>query len=70
MTKDENFILDYYPKNRNIIVAGGMSGTGFKFALTIGKIVAKLAETEHKEVEFDLRPFGILRKINLEEAKL
>lgn len=62
MTNDQNFILDRYPLNKNIFIAGGMSGTGFKFALTIGKIIQKMADGIDIP-EFDLKPFKIERKI-------
>jgi hypothetical protein len=42
MTKDEKFIVDRHPKHRNILIAGGFSGTGFKFGPTIGKLIAHL----------------------------
>jgi glycine/D-amino acid oxidase-like deaminating enzyme len=44
MTDDELFIVDRLPDHRNVIIAGGFSGTGFKFGPTIGKIVAQLLE--------------------------
>lgn len=68
MTTDQNFILDKYPLNKNILIAGGMSGTGFKFALTIGKIITKMAEGI-EITEFDLSPFKLTRKINLQIIK-
>lgn len=43
MTPDEDFIIDFHPENPNIIIAGGFSGHGFKFASVIGKILTDLA---------------------------
>lgn len=43
MTPDEDFIIDFYPDNPNIIIAGGFSGHGFKFASVIGKTLTDLA---------------------------
>jgi glycine/D-amino acid oxidase-like deaminating enzyme len=46
MTPDNKFILGYLDDSKNIIVAGGFNGTGFKFAPTITSIAARLAEGE------------------------
>jgi sarcosine oxidase len=40
---DENFIIDCHPKHKNVILACGFSGHGFKFASVIGEILADLA---------------------------
>ncbi|MEK6781889.1 MAG: N-methyl-L-tryptophan oxidase [Bacteroidota bacterium] len=43
-TPDENFILDYVPGyEKDVVVAAGFSGHGFKFASVIGEIMADLA---------------------------
>lgn len=43
-TPDENFILDYVPGfEKNVVVATGFSGHGFKFAPVVGEIMADLA---------------------------
>lgn len=42
-TPDENFIIDYHPKHKNVILACGFSGHGFKFASVIGEILSDLA---------------------------
>jgi glycine/D-amino acid oxidase-like deaminating enzyme len=42
MTPDDMFLVDRHPTQRNLFVAGGFSGAGFKYGLTIGKIVAQL----------------------------
>lgn len=42
---DHHFIMDLHPENKNIVIATGFSGHGFKFASAIGKIVADLAIT-------------------------
>ena len=62
MTDDQNFILDKHPQHENIFIAGGFSGTGFKFALTIGKIINEMVHG--REVfNFDLKRFSVSRKI-------
>jgi sarcosine oxidase len=43
-TPDENFIIDFVPEsNRNVILAAGFSGHGFKFVSVVGEIIADLA---------------------------
>lgn len=45
LTPDEHFVVDLHPKNRRIVVCGGFSGHGFKFAPVVGEIAADLALT-------------------------
>jgi sarcosine oxidase len=40
---DEHFIIDHYPDHKNVILACGFSGHGFKFASVIGEILSDLA---------------------------
>ncbi len=43
-TPDENFIIDFVPdSNKNVIIAAGFSGHGFKFVSVVGEIVADFA---------------------------
>jgi sarcosine oxidase len=43
-TPDENFILDYLPGfDKDVVVAAGFSGHGFKFSSVVGEIMADLA---------------------------
>ncbi|EZH65901.1 methyltryptophan oxidase [Bacillaceae bacterium JMAK1] len=58
-TPDLNFILDRHPKYPSIILAGGFSGHGFKFASVIGELLSSLATDQ--EHGYDLRPFSIQR---------
>jgi N-methyl-L-tryptophan oxidase len=37
VTPDEHFIIDHHPKYPHVIIAGGFSGHGFKFASAIGE---------------------------------
>ena len=39
---DEDFILDFYNNNKDIVIAAGFSGNGFKFASVIGEILSEL----------------------------
>jgi sarcosine oxidase len=47
---DEHFILDVLPEHRQVVVAAGFSGHGYKFCAGIGEILADLSmrgETPH-----------------------
>jgi sarcosine oxidase len=61
LTADSNFVIDRHPRHANVILCGGFSGHGFKFAPVIGEIAADLAlEGEsRRQIEFlSLRRFG------------
>lgn len=50
MTPDEHFRVGFHPRYRNVVVAAGLSGHGFKFAPVLGACLADLIEhgsTEH-----------------------
>jgi sarcosine oxidase len=40
---DEHFIIDVLPEHRNVVVAAGFSGHGYKFCAGIGEILADLS---------------------------
>ncbi|MUT67198.1 N-methyl-L-tryptophan oxidase [Paenibacillus sp. NEAU-GSW1] len=40
---DEDFIIDFHPELSNVVIAGGFSGHGFKFASSVGELLADLA---------------------------
>ncbi|WEG12198.1 N-methyl-L-tryptophan oxidase [Pullulanibacillus sp. KACC 23026] len=42
-SSDSHFIIDYHPEHRNILIAGGFSGHGFKFGSVIGEILCQMA---------------------------
>jgi sarcosine oxidase len=51
LTPDRHFVVDLHPQYRNVVLCGGFSGHGFKFAPVIGEICANLAidrATPHK----------------------
>jgi len=58
-TPDEDFIIDRHPAYPNVLLAGGFSGHGFKFASVIGEIAADLLL--EGETRFDLSPFALSR---------
>ena len=42
LTPDEHFVIGAHPRRPNVVVAGGFSGHGYKFAPVVGEIVAAL----------------------------
>jgi sarcosine oxidase len=53
-TPDEHFLLGLHPEHDNVILAGGGSGHGFKFASVIGEIVGQLARGESPQLDISL----------------
>jgi sarcosine oxidase len=43
LTPDEHFVIDRHPDHANLVLCGGFSGHGFKFAPIVGEIGAELA---------------------------
>jgi glycine/D-amino acid oxidase-like deaminating enzyme len=43
LTPDEHFVVDHHPLHKDVVLCGGFSGHGFKFASVIGEIGADLA---------------------------
>ncbi|MDP9098337.1 MAG: N-methyl-L-tryptophan oxidase [Verrucomicrobiota bacterium] len=43
LTPDGNFVIDRHPAHPNVVLCGGFSGHGFKFAPVIGEIAADLS---------------------------
>jgi sarcosine oxidase len=49
-TPDRFFIIDRHPRHSRVVLAGGFSGHGFKFATVVGQVLADLStrgKTEH-----------------------
>jgi sarcosine oxidase len=44
LSPDQHFVVDLHPRWRNVAVACGFSGHGFKFATVIGEILADLVQ--------------------------
>ena len=58
---DGHFIIDRHPRHRNVIIACGFSGHGFKFASVVGEVLADLAvdgATRHPIGFLGLSRFG------------
>jgi sarcosine oxidase len=53
-TPDEHFLLGVHPEHDNVVVAGGGSGHGFKFAGVIGEIAAQLTRGDSPSLDIDL----------------
>ncbi|MGH1365637.1 MAG: N-methyl-L-tryptophan oxidase [Calditrichia bacterium] len=50
VSPDRHFILDHHPEHKHVLLAGGFSGHGYKFATAIGEVMADLAlegKTKH-----------------------
>jgi len=45
-TPDQHFIVDRHPERANVLITGGFSGHGFKFAPVIGRILADMAKDQ------------------------
>jgi sarcosine oxidase len=58
-TPDEDFIIDFHPDDKNIILASPCSGHGFKFSSAIGKILSQMALGE--KPGFDISVFSLDR---------
>jgi N-methyl-L-tryptophan oxidase len=60
LTPDSDFIIDFHPNFSNVLLAGGFSGHGFKFASIVGSILADLVtlgKTKHDISFFRLNRF-------------
>ena len=64
LTPDSNFVIDRHPRHPNVILCGGFSGHGFKFAPVVGEIAADLALDGQSRYQIDflsLKRFGTRR---------
>jgi glycine/D-amino acid oxidase-like deaminating enzyme len=61
LTPDSHFVVDRHPDHPRLVLSGGFSGHGFKFAPVIGEICADLAlenESRHAIDFLSLRRFA------------
>jgi N-methyl-L-tryptophan oxidase len=58
LTPDENFIVDFHPEHKQVIVAAGFSGHGFKFAPLMGVALADLALKGETPLNIDFLRIG------------
>jgi sarcosine oxidase len=59
LTPDEHFVIGAHPSQPRVVLAGGFSGHGFKFAPVVGELVASLLAEE--ATAFPLRLFSPTR---------
>lgn len=62
-TPDGDFVIDHHPDHEQVILGCGFSGRGFKFAPTVGEILADLAlegRTRHEIAALSPRRFAAL----------
>ena len=57
-TPDGHFIIDRHPDYARLILCGGFSGHGFKFAPVVGEIAADLALEENSRHKIDFLSLG------------
>jgi sarcosine oxidase len=58
-TPDHDFIIDFHPEHRQVLISSPCSGHGFKFASAIGELQADLITGGR--ARFDLAPFSATR---------
>lgn len=58
-TQDEDFIIQQHPEFATVIIAGGFSGHGFKFASVVGEILQQLTVSGH--TSHDISRFSMSR---------
>ena len=58
-TPDHDFIIDFHPDYRRVLISSACSGHGFKFASVVGEIQADLVTAGRSR--FDLGPFSLSR---------
>ena len=58
-TPDHDFIIDFHPEHRQVLISSPCSGHGFKFASAIGELQADLIAGGR--ARFDLAPFRATR---------
>ncbi|MEY2585523.1 MAG: sarcosine oxidase [Verrucomicrobiota bacterium] len=66
LTPDGNFVIDRHPQYPNVILCGGFSGHGFKFAPVIGEIAADLSldgGSRHRIDFLSLKRFATTRAV-------
>lgn len=64
LTPDENFVIDYHPEHPNLILCGGFSGHGFKFAPVMGEIGAELALNGGSSHDIEFLSLRRFRKVD------
>jgi sarcosine oxidase len=60
LSPDRHFVIDLHPDHRNVAVAAGFSGHGFKFASVVGEVLADLVESGRTSWPIDMFKFARL----------
>jgi sarcosine oxidase len=60
-TPDHDFIIDFHPEHRQVLISSPCSGHGFKFASVVGELQAELIAAD--KAHFDLAPFRVGRRL-------
>jgi len=58
VTPDHHFILDQHPEHENVLLAGGFSGHGYKFATVVGEVMTDLALEGKSNLPIDFLSLG------------
>jgi glycine/D-amino acid oxidase-like deaminating enzyme len=62
LTPDRHFLIDLHPEHRQVALAAGFSGHGFKFAPVVGEILADLVEKGRTDLPVDMFRFDRFAK--------
>lgn len=57
LSPDHHFVIDLHPEFKNVALAAGFSGHGFKFASVVGEILSDLAEKGSTKLPIDMFRF-------------
>lgn len=60
-TPDDHFIVDRHPDHANVLIAGGFSGHGFKFAPVIGQMLAEMVTDGRSSLPIEMFSLKRLR---------
>jgi len=58
-TPDQDFIIDFHPAHRNVVIISACSGHGFKFSSAIGEVASSLVTEGHSNI--DIQKFALKR---------
>ncbi|MEK5058553.1 N-methyl-L-tryptophan oxidase [Paenibacillus shunpengii] len=64
-TPDEDFIIDYHPDHKGVVLACGFSGHGFKFASAVGELISNLVNGD--SIRYNLSAFRLDRFQHLQD---
>lgn len=57
-TPDDHFIIDRHPDSANVVIAGGFSGHGFKFAPVVGQMLCDMVVRGSDQPPMDMFSIG------------